>query len=596
MAKIDIAGRLHSVATGNIVTGADEVLDDRLGQKQNIVNANVQAAIAQLSDEDTAITQRLALVERMKDKSVGLFSTVESLNAKEPSPKVGEWALVGTSSPFAVYECATAGTWTATGGTYDAGEINLADYATVESVEAIDEEVSRIPTIDTDVEYDLSFTDVAGNRLVGFKDGHIQTKNFDSAKAFDDIKVEDAEPDLEIKDDKGYILSTYKDGHIQTKNFDSAKIGVEVASLTDADLDIKDENGNTLAQFIGGGIRTKNFDSSDAVFAQAYPIIGSPQVYHAPVNAISQQTADFVSGHFWGTGSVAYLYGLYDALVTAHPFWFHKETNIGMDQSDTFEMRHYTIRVDDPMLVEDRKNTPYVNVYSDTDFKPRRILLTMGMHAGNKTGGEPWSLYGGYLAVKAILEGTDEWAMFIKRNFVIDIVPCINPWAMEVGLDARNSRNVNINRNFRTKTEQETKNMVALIQDLIPKGLVAVLDTHNSGKHDQIGFMVSKPYYKSYRYTVLMTQSLKPIVRDMVEAINAVDSSFIDDTSFFCFNYVDESDAVGQLHEYADSLGLMASTIECVNEPPSWLVTQTLVVNILSAYGKTGAISQIKNS
>ena len=46
MSEIKIAGRLHSVATGNTVAGADEILDDAKGKKQSVVNAEVDAAIA----------------------------------------------------------------------------------------------------------------------------------------------------------------------------------------------------------------------------------------------------------------------------------------------------------------------------------------------------------------------------------------------------------------------------------------------------------------------------------------------------------------------------------------------------------------------
>ena len=39
MAKdINIGGRLHSIATGNVIAGADEILDDNLGKKQTQIN------------------------------------------------------------------------------------------------------------------------------------------------------------------------------------------------------------------------------------------------------------------------------------------------------------------------------------------------------------------------------------------------------------------------------------------------------------------------------------------------------------------------------------------------------------------------------
>lgn len=51
MANINIGGRLHSTATGNVVTGADEVLDDSKGKKQSVINAEVDTALEGKQDE-----------------------------------------------------------------------------------------------------------------------------------------------------------------------------------------------------------------------------------------------------------------------------------------------------------------------------------------------------------------------------------------------------------------------------------------------------------------------------------------------------------------------------------------------------------------
>lgn len=44
--KINVGGRLHSIATGNILAGADEILDDNIGKKQSEVNIDVDNALA----------------------------------------------------------------------------------------------------------------------------------------------------------------------------------------------------------------------------------------------------------------------------------------------------------------------------------------------------------------------------------------------------------------------------------------------------------------------------------------------------------------------------------------------------------------------
>ena len=72
--------------------------------------------------------EMLERLEVTKDHAVGLFSTLASLQAAYPTPEVGDWALVGDTTPFAIYKCTIAGTWSDTGGTYDGGTIDLSDY------------------------------------------------------------------------------------------------------------------------------------------------------------------------------------------------------------------------------------------------------------------------------------------------------------------------------------------------------------------------------------------------------------------------------------------------------------------------------------
>ena len=82
--------------------------------------------------------EMLERLEVTKDHAVGLFSTLATLQAAYPTPEVGDWALVGDSTPFAIYKCTTAGTWSDTGGTYDGGTIDLSDYVTKEEFDELD--------------------------------------------------------------------------------------------------------------------------------------------------------------------------------------------------------------------------------------------------------------------------------------------------------------------------------------------------------------------------------------------------------------------------------------------------------------------------
>ena len=46
MADINVGGRLHSIATGNVLTGADEILDDSKGKKQSVLNAETDERVS----------------------------------------------------------------------------------------------------------------------------------------------------------------------------------------------------------------------------------------------------------------------------------------------------------------------------------------------------------------------------------------------------------------------------------------------------------------------------------------------------------------------------------------------------------------------
>ena len=120
----------------NTYTADKELTDGRFASIENSLSdqsATLDTHTSELSGLDGRVStfeSRLAHVERLKEKCKGLFSTLTTLEAAYPSPELGDWALVGGTSPFDVYECATNGLWSSSGGTWDAGTIDLGDYVT----------------------------------------------------------------------------------------------------------------------------------------------------------------------------------------------------------------------------------------------------------------------------------------------------------------------------------------------------------------------------------------------------------------------------------------------------------------------------------
>ena len=79
-----------------------------------------------------------------------------------------------------------------------------------------------------------------------------------------DMKNTDAESGVfDITDGNGYVVLRLKNGHIETKGFDSEKS--PAIKATDSDIgtfDLSDGNGNVILRLVGGHIQTKHFNSA----------------------------------------------------------------------------------------------------------------------------------------------------------------------------------------------------------------------------------------------------------------------------------------------------------------------------------------------
>ena len=158
-----------------------------------------------------------------------------------------------------------------------------------------DDKIQRLPSVGYG-SYDLEITDPEGSILAGFKDGHIETKNFNSSdvgkikedvyKRFDNLESEIDEAartdksitkaDLEITDSEGNVIARYRDGIHETKH---------PAPFTKndnlADFEIEDKDNNVIFRIKDGYPQTKKFDGSKIsvnVVAQASSAIGRGQM------------------------------------------------------------------------------------------------------------------------------------------------------------------------------------------------------------------------------------------------------------------------------------------------------------------------------
>lgn len=107
--------------------------DQQVGGKQRVIgNATFE--------HDVSVEGRL-IYKNLKGLDCGLFPTEAELKEAYPSPTKGMWGLVGTSSPFALYECTQDGTWTLVNT--DSKLIDSFDLAAYDSVKEIVEEIAN---------------------------------------------------------------------------------------------------------------------------------------------------------------------------------------------------------------------------------------------------------------------------------------------------------------------------------------------------------------------------------------------------------------------------------------------------------------------
>lgn len=185
--------------------------------------------------------------------------------------------------------------------------------------------------------------------------------------------------------------------------------------------------------------------------------------------AVGERKLHFLPAETSGAISetVADINGLYDALVTAHPECFEKLTDILADNGEGEEVRLYRLGYKDfgglytGYLFEDPTENGY---YADPNEGGKshdrlHMLFDAGVHGDEKS-----AVWGLYLFCKAVCEGTDAWAEYVRSNFIIDIIPIVCTKSYDNYEDGKNGSRLypgatgsseaftNPNRNFAERT------------------------------------------------------------------------------------------------------------------------------------------------
>lgn len=115
-------------------------------------------------------------------------------------------------------------------------------------------------------------------------------------------------------------------------------------------------------------------------------------------------------------------------------------------------------------------------MYTDRLYSDNTIIIFTGVH-----GNEKQSIWSTYNVIKDILTNDKENNIYIRNNFNLLIVPCVNPYGINNNL-RRNSNDVDINRNFSyywDSYESEYKGSTAF-SEIESKFCKSILDMYNS--------------------------------------------------------------------------------------------------------------------
>ena len=213
---------LEEPPTGTLLANMPRIDNGKYTAKQLAVFNNAEALPSTVGN---SVTYYISVIKIANEQEITTYTTWVVYLIQSSINKYTQWRL-----------------------TKDEWSFRLNDWEECDLVNVRDQNVS-----------DFDISDQNNRTLVRFKNGHIETKNFDSTKA---IIAGDSIYDLEITDENGNSILQSNRGNLRTKNFDSLNTpNIEDASVVD--FQIADENEKVIVEFYDGHIKTKNFNSKN---------------------------------------------------------------------------------------------------------------------------------------------------------------------------------------------------------------------------------------------------------------------------------------------------------------------------------------------
>ena len=165
------------------------------------------------------------------------------------------------------------------------------------------------------------------------------------------------------------------------------------------------------------------------------------------------------------------LYEGYDNLCALYPKYIKRLGNLGTD-SGSNEIRQYQIGFNNQFYQIGEGNYPEKSANNLWSTLPlyNKILVNAGTHGDEKA--PCWATM---LAIKDLIESTNEWAMYIKSNATILLCPSLNPTGFQNRTRA-NANGVDINRDITELTQPESQAWKAWID--ANTDAIAYIDMH----------------------------------------------------------------------------------------------------------------------
>lgn len=177
---------------------------------------------------------------------------------------------------------------------------------------------------------------------------------------------------------------------------------------------------------------------------------------------------------------VSDVYAIYNSLITNNPLWIREESPIGTATLDnTLEIKHYVVGYQKHFLTYDYvsvETSSNNKIYNDNgvNHDMPHIIIDAGIHGDEKA-----AVLGLAKAIEEIVTSTEPWAMYIKTNFIIDVIPVVSPYTFNAGtryMQPPYEDPNDPNRDYDTFTWNESKVMKDFVRSVNAR---CFIDCHN---------------------------------------------------------------------------------------------------------------------